>query len=215
MKTENRKGRVQAAVFTGAFWSHLVMKNSSKPTLHQYSVMGEVAYLFPNGKSIAVDAGVILGGEYIGGMFIGGEYIDNYTRLDLKQGGVVSVKGMWHFLEQKKAVPFGVTSLSVSVSKVDAVKTGNVSNSFLATDVRLGLTAGYTIRNFLQVYISPKVFGGPVFWYHGSDRVQGRDRYFIQAACGASFLLPKGFVIFVNGSALGEQAVGGGVAKVF
>ncbi len=88
-------------------------------------------------------------------------------------------------------------------------------NSFTGTDARFGITAGYTLWKFWQIYISPKVFGGPVFWHIGSDKIQGRDRYFVQAGLGTSIILPKGFILFINGSVAGEQAIGGGLVKSF
>jgi hypothetical protein len=89
------------------------------------------------------------------------------------------------------------------------------SISFAATDVRLSLTAGYTIKDRLQVYLSPKVYGGPIFHLTNSDAVRGSDRYFVQAGMGMTLLLPGDFMLFVNGSPLGEQTLGGGLAKIF
>jgi hypothetical protein len=71
---------------------------------------------------------------------------------------------------------------------------------------------GYTFFDFWRVYLSPRVFGGPVFIDYGSRRLQGRDRYFVQAGMGMSFLLPKGFAIYVDGSPAGEQAITAGAA---
>lgn len=171
--------------------------------MHQYAALGELAYHFSNKTSLGISGGAVLGGYFS----------VNDTTIYLKNGGVVSVKGSWHFLEQKKSVPFAVASLSISFSKVNAENTGAEMNDFLGTDVRLGLTAGYTIKDFFQFYISPKVFGGPIFREKGAERIQGRDRHFIQAGMGVSFLLPKGFAFFINGSPLGEQAIACGAAK--
>ncbi len=204
--TRQRNGRWQTAVFAGAFWSHLSFEDGEEPTLYQYAAIGEIAYHFPNRTSLALNAGSVLGGRFT---------FEDKSEIYLTKGVVVSVKGTWNFLLEKKAIPFMVASLSLSFSKVFAEPYQGLKTSFTGSDVRFGLTAGYTIGKAWQVYLSPKVFGGPIFRHYGSDRVQGRDRYFIQAGLGSSLILPKGFVLFVNGSVAGEQAVGGGVVKSF
>ncbi len=202
--TINKKGRLQTAVFGGAFWSHLHFDNGDEPTLYQYAALGELAYHFRNRTSLALNAGAVLGGRLA---------FEDTSDIFLTKGVVVSVKGTWNFLLEKKAIPFMVASLSLSFSKVYAEPYGGNTTSFTGTDARLGITVGYTIGKFWQVYLSPKVFGGPIFHHKNSDTIQGRDRYFVQAGLGTSFILPKGFVLFINGSVAGEQAIGGGVVK--
>lgn len=72
------------------------------------------------------------------------------------------------------------------------------------------MTVGYTFFDVRRGYLSPRVFGGPVFIH-----IQGRDRYFVQAGMGMGFLLPRGFTIFVDGSPAGEQAISAGLAYYF
>ncbi len=204
--TEDKKGQVQAAVYGGAFWSHLHFENGDEPTLHQYAAIGEIAYHSNNGKSLALNAGLILGGNFS---------LNDEYEIELKKGVVVSVKGAWNFVKEKKATPFVIASISLSFSKVFAEEYNGKETGFTGTDARLGITAGYTLWRFWQVYISPKVFGGPIFWHNNSKKIQGRDRYFVQAGLGTSFILPKGFVFFINGSVAGEQALGAGLVKSF
>ncbi len=93
---DEKKRQVQAAVFGGAFWSHLHFENGDEPTLHQYAAIGEIAYHTNNGKSLALNAGSILGGYFS---------LNNKYEIELKKGVVVSVKGAWNFIKEKKQLP--------------------------------------------------------------------------------------------------------------
>ena len=79
----------------------------------------------------------------------------------------------------------------------------------------MGLVAGYTLFDWWRLYLSPRVFGGPVFIDDGETKVQGSDRYFVQAGMGTAFLLPKGITLYVDGSPAGEQAISAGIAGFF
>lgn len=206
LNTEAKKGKIQAAFFGGTFWSHLRFENGDKPTFHQYATIGEIAYHSNKGKSLGLNAGAVLGGYFL--------LKDSYT-IKIKNGVVVSINGAWNFVKKNYASHFIIGSISLSFSKTFAENYNGKETSFTASDVRLGITVGNTFWKFWRIYISPKVFGGPIFWHSGSDKIQGRDRYFVQAGLGTSFILPKGFIFFINGSVAGEQALGAGVIKSF
>jgi hypothetical protein len=89
---------------------------------------------------------------------------------------------------------------------------GGASGHVFGTDARFALTVGYTLFDVWRLYLSPRVFGGPVFIDYPDSRLQGRDRYFVQAGMGMSFLLPKGLTLYVDGSPAGEQAISAGLA---
>ena len=103
-------------------------------------------------------------------------------------------------------------SLGFSYARSRFKGESDVEGHLFGTDVRLALTVGYTFFDFWRIYLSPRVFGGPVFIDDGSTRLRGRDRYFVQAGMGMGFLLPKGFTIYIDGSPAGEQAISAGLA---
>ena len=90
------------------------------------------------------------------------------------------------------------------------------SRRFLAVhqshDVQLGLTVGYTLFDVWRLYLAPRVFGGPIFIDAPAERIQGRDRYFVQAGMGMGFILPKGITLYIDGSPAGQQSVSAGLA---
>jgi hypothetical protein len=187
------------------FRSYLKFTDDTRPVLTQQSVGADIAWYFPNRMGFGISAGAVIGGRFA--------YGD--TAIDLKAGPMLSFKGSRILLTEYRQIPFIVGAISVSTSWTKAQAPDNQSISFIATDIRLSLTAGYTIKNRVQIYISPKVYGGPIFHVTDGDAVRGSDRYFLQAGMGMTLLLPKEFMLFVNGSPLGEQTLGGGLAKIF
>jgi hypothetical protein len=205
MTDTSTNGNLRLAAFSGAYWSYLHLAGNIEPILYQYSAGAEIAWLRHGTTSYGLDAGVVLGGRF---SYAG-------TVIDLDKGFVVSVIGMRDLLMQKGARPFGVLTFSVSASRTAGRKIGDTTSTFVGTDARVGFTVGYTLWHTVQVYLSPKVFGGPFFWMRGNETIRGNDRYFVQTGLGLSALLPAGFALFVNGSPLGEQVVSGGLAKTF
>lgn len=172
--------------------------------MHQKATIAEVTYQFSE--------------KFIGGLAIGaiidGTFKESIYQSDIQRGGLLSVKVMWVRTFKNPTLPFIVTSISFTASNV-STKSQSMYTNFIGTDLRLGATIGYTIKKVLQVYISPKVFGGPIFYQSNTDKLQGRDLYFFQAGLGSSLFLPKDFTLFVNGSVAGEQAISFGIAKGF
>jgi hypothetical protein len=200
--TDEKVRGVQIASGYGRFWSHLKFTDGTKPTLTEQSVIGQVGYFFSRKLSLTAVGGAILSGT----MYTPG------PDLEVGLGFVVSMHVSWQFLDQKAFRPFMSGSLTASYSRTP-FKDGVSREGFIwGTDVRLGLTVGYTFFHFWSVYLSPRFFGGPVYIDDGDTKIRGRDRYFVQAGMGTAFMLPKGFTIYVDGSPAGEQAISAGLA---
>jgi hypothetical protein len=200
--TEDKVRGIQITAGYGRFWSHLKFADDSKPTLTEQSVIGQVGYFFSRNLSLTAVGGAILSGTM---------YLDG-PDLDVGTGFVVSMHVAWQFLDQKAFRPFMSGSLTASYSRAPFDDGQGRTGFIWGTDVRLGWTVGYTFFHFWSVYLSPRVFGGPVFIDEGDTKIQGRDRYFVQAGMGMAFMLPKGITIYVDGSPAGEQAISAGLA---
>jgi hypothetical protein len=187
------------------FWSHLHFDGGIEPTLRQHTVVGSVGYYFSNGWSAVLSGGAILGGEMYG----------DGQSLDLNPGWLVSLSCAKRWIDEDGWIPFFSTGIAVSVSGSHLSEPGQDKERLFGTDVRLSLVVGYTFFDFWRVYLAPRAFGGPIFWFKDGQRLQGRDRYFFEAGMGMSFLLPAGITIFIDGSPAGEQAVSAGLAVAF
>jgi hypothetical protein len=201
----NVKPAIQASLMYNRFQSFLRFTDGTLPELSQQAVSADVSWHFVSRRSFGISAGAVLGGRFS----------RNDSAIRLKYGPLVSVKYSRILLTEYSYIPFIVAGVSGSFSWTAAEATGTAPNSFIATDVRLSITAGYTLWNRLQLYLSPKVFGGPIFHNTGGTVVRGFDRHFFQTGMGATVILPKEFMLFVNGSPLGERSLGGGVSKIF
>ncbi len=196
---------IQISAGYSQIWSHLHFDTGYEPTVNQQAVAGSVGYFWSSGWSLHAGGGIVLGGT------IEGEGLE----FELGQGWLASVRAGKRLLQQKGPIPFMNMSLALSFS-MNRVSGGIPEEAdWISSDVRLNLTAGYTLFDFWQLYLSPKLFGGPIFWEQEDGRSQGRDRYFFQAGVGTAFLLPFGLTVFAEGSPLGEQAISAGAALTF
>ncbi len=197
-------GGWQIALMHGRSWSHLHFGDGSEPVMDHQIGLVTLGYHFAKG----IGLGVGLGGVHSG--TLRGDGMD----LELDPGWLVTARFSWQALAEKGARPFVVLSVSLGVTGSGIARSGGspAGGSVLGTDLRLDLTAGYTIARRLRLYVSPRVFGGPIFILRGGTRNQGRDRFFFQVGLGAAILLPAGITVFFEGSPGGEQAISGGVA---
>lgn len=193
---------VQISAGYGHFWSHLHFEGGTEPTLTQQTVVGQLSYFFSDRIHLTLGGGGVLSGNLKG---------DGHN-LDVGPGFLLSLRLAWQVLQEKGARPFLSLSIAFSYSRSKFDGTDTYGGHIWGTDARFALTVGYTFFEFWRVYLSPRVFGGPVFIDDGTDRIQGRDRYFVQAGMGMGFLLPKGFTIYIDGSPAGEQALSAGLA---
>lgn len=204
--TEAKLRGIQVAAGYGRFWSHLKFQDGTKPTLSAQSVNGQIGYYFNRRVSLTA----------VGGAILSGTMYEDGLDLDVGTGFVVSLQAAWQFIEEKGAIPFLSASLAASFSRASFDDNNAARSGYIwGTDVRIGLTVGYTFFDWWRIYLAPRFFGGPVFIDDGTSKVQGSDRYFVQAGMGMAFLLPKGLTIYVDGSPAGEQAISAGLAAFF
>jgi hypothetical protein len=189
----------------GQSWSDLHFEDGTEPVMNQHTAVGSVGYFFPNGWSLVLSGGAVFGGTVRG---------DGHD-LGFGPGFLVSARVGWRFLDQDGAVPFMIASLTASFTRSAIDHGARSSDVVMASDFRLGLTAGYTLFDVLQVHVSPRVFGGPIFIPGLGGTVRGRDRYFVQIGLGGALLLPAGLTLFVDGSPAGERSLAGGLAISF
>jgi hypothetical protein len=88
---------------------------------------------------------------------------------------------------------------------------GEPSVGYDAFDLRLGAELGVLLARVLRPYALARAFGGPVFWRHQGEAVDGTDTHHYQFGLGASVQLVKTLSCFVEGVPLGERAVSAGV----
>lgn len=201
----NIKPAIQASMMYNWFQSGLKFTDGTSAVLTQRTAGADLAWHFVSRRSFGISAGSVLGGRF--------SHRD--TSITLKYGPVVSFKFSRILMTEYSYIPFIVAGVSGSFSWTAAEEKGAGSNSFVASDLRLSFTVGYTLWERLQVYLLPKAFGGPIIHFAGGNAVRGSDRYFFQAGMGLTVVLPGEFMLFINGSPLGERALGGGVSKIF
>jgi hypothetical protein len=147
--------------------------------------------------TLGVAAGALVGGRLVG--VEGGQAA-------LGPGAVTSVSLAFTALEQLGARPFVMLSGAASFGF-----SRSTEGPYTALDVRVGVTAGYTLFDRLSPYLVARAFGGPVFW-RGQ---MGTDAFHYQLGLGAVLGLPAGFDLSVEFVPLGEQRLTGGVGISF
>ncbi len=199
--TEGSRG-VQVSAGYGRFWSHLHFEGGADPTLVQQTAVAQVGYFFSDRLSLSLAGGTVTNGEMYG------DGLD----LEVGTGFLLSLRLTWQLLEEKGPRPFLSISFAASYSRSPFEDTDRIRGHLWATDVQLGLTVGYTLFDVWRLYLAPRVFGGPIFIDAPAERIQGRDRYFVQAGMGMGFILPKGITLYIDGSPAGQQSVSAGLA---
>jgi hypothetical protein len=104
-------------------------------------------------------------------------------------------------------------AFSAVSTRLAGVTSGGVA--YDAFDLRLGALLGTTVWQVFSPYALARVFGGPIFWTLAGTAVQGTDVYHYQLGGGLLLRIASSLDVFVEGSALGEQAVSGGAALAF
>jgi hypothetical protein len=85
------------------------------------------------------------------------------------------------------------------------------SVGYEAFDMRVGAELGVELARVFRPYALARGFGGPVFWRHRGEAVDGTDTHHYQFGLGASVRLAKTLSVFAEGVPLGERAVSLGV----
>jgi hypothetical protein len=127
---------------------------------------------------------------------------------DVKPGWLFSVGAGYRFVDGEGAAPFvlGSVSYAMSFSHTQESAIANAPRPSLTTaDVRLGLAVGKTFFEVLSPYVVARVFGGPVVWSLGDEKLTGGDKYHYQVGAGLSVVIARRIDAFVEGVPLGEK----------
>jgi hypothetical protein len=167
------------------------------------ATLATAAYLPSRRVALQVGLGAALGGELA--MPDGAH--------TFSPGPVAAIGASWRVVDARPFV-FLTSVLSFSAattrSPVDTGTTG-----YEAFDLRLGALVGTTIADVLSPFLVTRVFGGPVFWRYEGRAVTGTDTSHFQVGAGFTLAIARRVDAFAEGIALGERAVGAGLAVGF
>jgi hypothetical protein len=168
------------------------------------AVLGSLTYAPTPRWTLQASAGATVDGSLV----LAGAH---YT---LRPGPLFAIGAAYRLLEGR---PFliATSELALSASSTRAAGASSGGVSYTATDLRLGLLFGTTLLDVLSPYALARVFGGPIFWHHAGRAVLGSDVYHYQLGAGLALQLAERLNLFLEGSALGEQAFSGGAAFAF
>lgn len=184
-------------------WADLRFNGSADYELTQDSVVGSFGRRFEKRFSLRLSAGALLGGRLSG---------EGYA-YDLAPGWLVAASGSYQLFGDPGRVPFLIGTLTFGSSGTRATQQGGGESAyFSATDLRVGAMFGYTLWDRVSPYVAVRAFGGPIVWHHAGFTYTGTDRHHYTLGGGLSVSLPLGLDLRVDGSALGERSVSGGLA---
>ncbi len=148
------------------------------------------------------------------GAIVGGNLSDAVSgQHDVGKGVIGAVLLGWRVRLQEGSLPFVNGSGSLSASSTSTTpEGGGETSSLVATDVRFGLSAGYS-WNRVSAYGAGRVFVGPVFWSNVDE--SGSDKHFVQVAAGMALALPRGTRLFGEWAFAGEKNVSLGLGAAF
>ncbi len=148
----------------------------------------------------------VMGGAVVGGQ-IGRQGGDVTARV--LPGPLAAVSLSWRVLGLKETEPLLLLSTTFSFVTHDTVLLDNSKSRYTAGDVRFGVICGKTLWDVFTPYGVARIFGGPVFY--GAAGVAGTDLYHFQLGVGATVSVARRVDFFVEGIALGERALTGGI----
>ncbi|GEM_PF-3060380 len=144
----------------------------------------------------------------------------------LDSGWVISAQAVRSLMAQAGWVPFINGTMTIGWSQLTTSPEPGQNQSyeadeFLATDLRVGAIAGWTVADFFTPYASVRLFAAPFYWHFGEDwhgqsnYKSGQDVDHYAVAVGATATLPGGFRAFVDWSMLGETGLTAGLGYSF
>ena len=149
---------------------------------------------------------------------------DRLEARTLGPGWLGAISGTWTLVKDEGIVPAVVISTTVASARAslranhDAAAPGAMardavvaSGSYTGVDFRFGATVAKLLYSVVSPYVSLRVFGGPVFLREAGKTQLGTDRYHVQPAFGAVFLLEHGIDVFAEGSPFFERGFVAGV----
>lgn len=141
------------------------------------------------------------------GVVIDGHVDVAHRRHTLATGGLAALSLDWRMLA--RTAPLALTlgaqlgaSHTTTRADDDAERSG-----WTALDVRVALTASRTFFEALTPYASARTFGGPILW----RGALGTDTLHLQLALGLRWQVTPALSLHVEGAALSERGVFGGL----
>lgn len=180
----------------GAARTTLVFSDGSLVPLEQSALTASLEYRLSPRWTLTAAGGGILSGRLLAAE----------GPVPLGPGAVFSLGASWLALESEGLRPFVLLSGSLAFTRLAAAPEG-----YTAGDLRLSVTAGYTLFERFSPYVTARAFGGPVFW----RGLQGTDLYHYQLGAGLAVGLPAGVDVLVEAVPLGEQRLTAGVGLSF
>jgi len=158
---------------------------------------------------VSRDLGAITLGVRLGAI-LGGRVDDGGVGYAIQPGVVGALSLDWRVLTAPRdplSLTLGV-QLGASHTRVEGA---GRSDGYGALDLRASVTASRTLAEVVTPYLSARLFGGPVFWRDAT----GGDTTHVQLALGVGVEVVPGLTLHVEGAALAERGVFGGVAYAF
>jgi hypothetical protein len=126
----------------------------------------------------------------------------------------LSVSASFQMLEENAKRPFAILTGTFGYATAKTHEQARANVGYNAFDLRLGAAVGKTFADVFAVYLTARVFGGPIFWKLRDEAVTGTDLYKYQVGMGASVSPLKGVDLFIEGIPVGERALsfGAGVS---
>jgi hypothetical protein len=156
-------------------------------------VLGVLGYRLRPALSVQLALGAVVDGSM---------QPEGGAAVDVGAGPAVTVGVTWLALYEQRLRPFVALSASGGVSTASTATT-----RVTAVDFRAGVAVGKTFLDRVTVYLSGRVFGGPVFWQDAT----GGDVHHYALGGGARVALPAQLDLFVEVSAVGEQSLNAGL----
>jgi hypothetical protein len=126
----------------------------------------------------------------------------------------IALSASYRMLEENPKRPFAILTGTFGYAAAKTQEPARASVAYNAFDLRLGAAVGKTFADLFAVYLTARVFGGPIFWKLRDEAVTGTDLYKYQLGMGASVSPLKHVDLFIEGIPVGERALsfGGGVS---
>jgi hypothetical protein len=165
----------------------------------RYATLASLAYL-PTPK-LVLQAGV--------GVAFGGSLTLPDGRYEFDPGPTGVLGADYRVFDDDRSFLVLTSGLSFAFARTRLA--GGPSVGYEAFDLRLGAELGLELARVFRPYALARAFGGPVFWRHQGEAVDGTDTHHYQFGLGASVRLARTLSVFAEGVPLGERAVSLGV----
>ena len=175
--------------FTGALYADQV----------RYATLASLAYLPTPKWVLQAGAGVAWGGSLT---LPDGKY-------ELSPGPIGGLGVDYRAFDDGRYFALLTSGLSFTFARTRLGRESSIG--YQAFDLRLGAELGVTLVRVLRPYVLARAFGGPVFWRHQGEAVDGTDTHHYQFGLGASVQVVKALSVFAEGVPLGERAASAGV----